>query len=507
MRALEQDAAAAIARLRRDYGVDDAVLATLRAFHPVAAPHFPRLAREFYERIREHEGAHDVLTGERQIERLQRSMVRWLERLFLSPRGAEHVDEALRIARRHAEVGLAERYVLVATTLLRIGLSRIAEALATRDAPGIRDAIERALDLELALSIETYQALDDERLRRLEARLREARAVDRSVHARAIERAPCLVVGLDERSNVLFANAAAEAAIGRARETLAGRPFREVFPAFGDGRMLRFHFAQLEEAPRASWDDELARVAFGRDVTDEERDAGRALHGERRSAELTLATGLAHEIRNPLNGARLHATVLERTLRGRSRHGADAELAEAATMLRDSLGRLADLLDLYLEIVRPTPLSLEEVSPEEVCRGAVEVVAARLEGSGASVRIDVAEAPPRVRLDRGRVVQALAALVENAVDAIAGGAGTTITLRSHAVEAPFVAFDVEDDGPGLPFPDAPVLDAFWTTKRGAKGLGLTLACRIATDHGGRLGVVRASQPTIVRMLVPDAPCL
>ena len=54
----------------------------LLALRPIAAPHFERITREFYERIREHEEAHAVFTGEAQIERLQRSLVRWMERLL-----------------------------------------------------------------------------------------------------------------------------------------------------------------------------------------------------------------------------------------------------------------------------------------------------------------------------------------------------------------------------------------------------------------------------------------
>ena len=53
----------------------------LRAFRDLASPHFPRIALEFYERIREHEDAHAVLTGEAQTERLKRSLVLWMGRM------------------------------------------------------------------------------------------------------------------------------------------------------------------------------------------------------------------------------------------------------------------------------------------------------------------------------------------------------------------------------------------------------------------------------------------
>jgi hypothetical protein len=68
------------AELKRyvEFSAEDARL--LRGFRGAAAPHFERITQEFYDRIRQHEAAHAVLTGEAQIARLQRSLVRWLER-------------------------------------------------------------------------------------------------------------------------------------------------------------------------------------------------------------------------------------------------------------------------------------------------------------------------------------------------------------------------------------------------------------------------------------------
>ena len=53
----------------------------LLAFRERAAPEFPRIALEFYDRIREHTDAHEVFTGEEQILRLQRRLCRWMSRV------------------------------------------------------------------------------------------------------------------------------------------------------------------------------------------------------------------------------------------------------------------------------------------------------------------------------------------------------------------------------------------------------------------------------------------
>ena len=95
--------------LKRYVRFDAGDAEALHAFRPIAAPHFVRIAREFYERIREHEEAHAVFTGEEQIERLQRSMVRWMDRLLSGSYDEAYRVQTLAIGRMHVRVGLPQR--------------------------------------------------------------------------------------------------------------------------------------------------------------------------------------------------------------------------------------------------------------------------------------------------------------------------------------------------------------------------------------------------------------
>ena len=80
------------------FGSDD--IARLAEFHTKAAPHFPRIATEFYERIREHAAAHAVFTSEEQIQRLQASLERWLHRICIGPRDADPRGRSDPVAQR-----------------------------------------------------------------------------------------------------------------------------------------------------------------------------------------------------------------------------------------------------------------------------------------------------------------------------------------------------------------------------------------------------------------------
>jgi len=61
---------------------------------------------------------------------------------------------------------------------------------------------------------------------------------------------------------------------------------------------------------------------------------------------------------------------------------------------------------------------------------------------------------------------------------------------------------VEDDGPGLSSPDAPIFDAFFSTKEGGTGLGLAITHRIVTDHNGTIDVVSNPGKTTFRIKLP-----
>ena len=65
-----------------------------------------------------------------------------------------------------------------------------------------------------------------------------------------------------------------------------------------------------------------------------------------------------------------------------------------------------------------------------------------------------------------------------------------------------VFIDVEDDGPGIPSPEAPIFDAFYSTKEGGTGLGLAISHRIVTDHRGTIDVSSKPGRTCFHVVLP-----
>lgn len=496
----------------------------LREAHPIVAPHFERIAQEFYDRTRAHEEAHAVFADEDQISRLQRSLVRWMERVFTGPHDEAYFEQTLKIGRVHAHLELPQRYMLTAMSLVRNELERIVFGAAASDAARLVPSIHRALDLELAGMLESYR---HDYMARLELRHHETnQALQRTEHryVNAVELANVLVVGVDMDGRILLFNREAERVSGWGREEVLGSAFHEVL-ANDEGQMksivggivsgrtstgvvvestlktrggkVRELRWQLAHAP--SKDDEVALFAIGTDVTEERQREDQARQQEKLAAVGTLAAGLAHEIRNPLNGAQLHISFLARSLKKSG--NSDPDMQEAVQVVGDEIKRLAVLVSEFLDFARPKPLTRRTIGARALSERVVNLVSQKAEGAGANL---VADLPPReveFEGDGGKLEQVLLNLLHNAIEAVQASGGGTVTLRVRQKPRD-VLFEVEDDGPGLPNSDAPIFDAFFSTKPQGTGLGLSISHRIVTDHGGEISVDCRPGRTIFRFTIP-----
>lgn len=477
-------------------GADARALAELGSH---AAPRFERIADELYDRVREHE-ANDLLVDDVQVERLKRSLVRWLERVCGGPYDQDSFEETA--------VRLPPHAMFTATALVRVSLSRIANETMGERAQAACEALSKALDLELSFML-------------------GAGAERRYQHA--VELARVLIVGLDAQAIVRLYNREAERVTGFPRDEVLGRAFAVLFPEgvreeqgpiFGQAAAGGRPFPEVLEGAILTrsgkvrdvrWqlacspleaDDEVVLFAVGQDTTDENALAARVRRSEKLAAVGTLAAGLAHEIRNPLNGARLHLTFLERGLR---RAGVkDSDTHEAVRVVGDEIRRLSELVSEFLDFARPNPLDQELCSIRALCERAVQIVGPSAEASQVTLSLELLEKDIELEIDGAKVEQVLLNVLQNAVEAIAPTGGGSVVVRSRR-QPRRVVIEVEDDGPGLSSPDAPIFDAFFSTKPQGTGLGLAIAHRIVTDHGGEIDVTSHPGKTIFRIALPIRP--
>lgn len=497
---------------------------------PHAEPHFERIAAEFYERAREHEDAHKVFTGEPQVDRLKRSLVLWMRRVLAGPHDQAYFRETCKIGRIHVRVGLPQHYMFTAMALIRVAFEEIADACMGQKARPVRIAASKMLDLELGIMIDAYRDELQERLQRITALEREQadRALAKTEHRymQAVELARVLIVGLDADARIRLFNREAERVTELKRDEVVGRTFVDALlpevlaeehgVLIEDAAQGRLSTEALESAVRTKsgkvrevkWqlayvpveaDNEVVLFAIGADTTDQNALARRVRQSEKLAAVGTLAAGLAHEIRNPLNGAALHVTFLERGLKRAG--SADDETLEAVKVVGEEIKRLSELVSEFLDFARPQKLQKRAVSIRALCERAAQIVAPDAARANVDVKLDLPVADLTLDLDPAKMEQVLLNLLKNAIEAQEPVGFGTVTVRVRRQPRQEI-IEIEDEGPGLADPHAPIFDPFFSTKPTGTGLGLAIVHRIVTDHEGAIDVHSHSGKTTFRITLP-----
>jgi signal transduction histidine kinase len=231
---------------------------------------------------------------------------------------------------------------------------------------------------------------------------------------------------------------------------------------------LRSSYRELEER--------AARVE--RELGEANRDRlalSERLHAaDKLSALGTMAAGIAHEIRNPLNAVRGFAELLGARERG------DERAQQWAGHIVAGVREVDTIIENMLSFASPQRLRLERVAPEELARGALELVDLGQGGARVTTHSDA----PAFWGDRIKLRQALRNLVENALEAQSGAREARVEVALLRQDDELV-FQVADAGPGVP-PELcrKILDPFFTTHADGTGLGLALVSVIARLHGG-----------------------
>jgi two-component system, NtrC family, sensor histidine kinase HydH len=248
------------------------------------------------------------------------------------------------------------------------------------------------------------------------------------------------------------------------------------------------------EAVNKICDIELAIMlhAYGQAFVRREK----AALSERIASLSTLAAGLAHEIRNPLNSAHLQLELARRRLARVQDENVRGALGSTETVSAE-LTRLAALLDEFLQFARPQNLRRVRADLRLTVESVVTLLRPEAEQLGTTLEIEVGESV-MAEIDEDRMKQVLVNLVRNAIDA--AGPDGSVVVRVMIADG-HARFEVEDDGPGIP-PGARIFEPFFTTKQGGTGLGLTIVHRIVGDHGGRVDVDSRPGRTIFAVTVP-----
>ena len=196
----------------------------------------------------------------------------------------------------------------------------------------------------------------------------------------------------------------------------------------------------------------------------------------------SLVAGVAHEVRNPLFGISSILDAFETRFKDRT------EYLRYTNVLRDEIGRLTVLMEELLEYGKPFRGELFLVPIEEMVSRSIRACLPAAEVARVTLESDVAEALPKIRIDRRRLSKVFVNLIENAIQhstpaSVVTVEGRRLTEGGHD----WVQCSIRDTGTGILDEDIPkIFEPFFSKRRGGTGLGLAIAHRIMQEHGGKL---------------------
>jgi signal transduction histidine kinase len=211
-----------------------------------------------------------------------------------------------------------------------------------------------------------------------------------------------------------------------------------------------------------------------------------------------LMSGVAHEVKNPLNAMVLQLEVLK------ARLGEQNEKVQPQVdILAEEIRRLDRVVKTFLDFTRPVEIRPVETEIEPLVREVFALAEPQARTNRVQLLFVRDGAPPPLRVDRDLIKQALLNLVLNGCQAMPQGGELKVIPR---VAANAVELEISDSGVGIP-PEAQkkIFTLFYTTKPGGTGIGLAMAFRIVQLHNGSIEFTsELSRGTTFRVTLPIA---
>jgi signal transduction histidine kinase len=228
-----------------------------------------------------------------------------------------------------------------------------------------------------------------------------------------------------------------------------------------------------------------------------------------------LMTGVAHEVKNPLNAMTIHLELLKQKLAavpelvtvsaGSSDPGPrGTDLSKHVHVISSEIRRLDEVVNGFLKFARPDELKLQPVQLDALISEVVTTAMPEAEARHVTMRTECPSGIPAINADPGMLSQALLNLAINACQAMPNGG--TLRISCRADDRRRVVVDVEDTGVGIP-PEhlSRIFHLYFTTKKEGSGIGLSMVYRIVQLHDGEVEVQSTpGHGTRFRLMFPQA---
>jgi len=307
----------------------------------------------------------------------------------------------------------------------------------------------------------------------------------------------------DEKA--VMVSASIEQFLHKSRAELMGRGVQEIFaerPRLGHPILEAFAnhqpITQLELLTDSLQDAAPGRVQISLDFIEENgerigalltlRDA-ESVHRIEDELELSrrlaavgrLTSGVAHEVKNPINAIVVHLEVLRQKLKE-----LDPDTRRHMDVIGSEIRRLDRVVQTLVDFTRPVNLRLTEIDLRRVLDEVIQLATPDAEKHGVHLLRDISDDVLPVRVDADLVKQAILNVVINGMQAMASKGSGTMRLVALPMGHEAV-IEIQDDGGGIPEKiREKIFNLYFTTKSGGSGIGLPMTYRVVQLHNGSM---------------------
>jgi PAS domain S-box-containing protein len=204
-----------------------------------------------------------------------------------------------------------------------------------------------------------------------------------------------------------------------------------------------------------------------------------------------VASGMAHEIRNPLSGINIYLSNLEKIVDDRE---STKKAKEIIGELQAASNRIESVIKRVMDFSKPSEPRFIRINVNQPILNAINFSSVTIRKAGIALNTSLADDLPLCDADPHLMEQVILNLITNAKEAMKNIIGPKKINVTTSVQNDHIVVTVSDSGPGVPLSMRKrIFDPFYTTKDGNTGIGLSLCYRIVVDHKGSLTVADNDQ--------------
>lgn len=253
-------------------------------------------------------------------------------------------------------------------------------------------------------------------------------------------------------------------------------------------------------------DDSSTFAVLISDITKEKLSTQEKIENEKIASVLNLASGVAHELGNPLNSIGIHLQLVKRRLSKleglfESNRSQMEEISESVEICSSEVARLNAIIENFLKALRPMKPDMRECDPIKPLAETLKILDHEILDMNVGVYVNTDTPMPKVFADENLLKQLYFNILKNAMESMKDGGRINIVAKG---DDEFVKISFSDTGCGMDEDHmAKLFTPYFTTKPTGHGLGMTIIASIVRAHGGKIDVEsRSGKGTTISVFIP-----